>query len=76
VVPRQESPRGVVDGDRGPVQLVEQALILRWNGTAWSADSNGVFGGALAAAATFPGAASEWAVGRGSGNQGLVLSHS
>jgi hypothetical protein len=54
----------------------EQALILRWNGTAWSADSNGVFGGALAAAATFPGAASEWAVGRGSGNQGLVLSHS
>ena len=54
----------------------EQALILHWNGTAWSADSNGVFGGALAAAVTFPGAASEWAVGRGSGNQGLVLSHS
>jgi hypothetical protein len=36
----------------------EQALILRWNGTAWSAHSNGVFGGALAPAATFPGAAS------------------
>ena len=53
----------------------EQAMILRWNGTAWSVDSSGAFGGSLAAAATFPGASNEWAVGTGSGDQGLVLSH-
>ena len=53
-----------------------QALILRWNGTTWSDDTGGTIGGSLAAAATFPGAAMEWAVGVGSGNQGLVLSHS
>ena len=53
----------------------EQAMILSWNGSAWSVDSNGGFGGSLAAAATFPGASNEWAVGVGSGNQGLVLSH-
>jgi hypothetical protein len=54
----------------------EQAMILRWNGNSWSVDSSGAFGGSLAAAATFPGARNEWAVGVGSGNQGLVLSHS
>ena len=53
----------------------EQAMILRWNGSAWSVDSSGAFGGSLAAAATFPGASNEWAVGVGSGDQGLVLSH-
>ncbi|MGO9899839.1 MAG: hypothetical protein ACLP0J_09135 [Solirubrobacteraceae bacterium] len=52
-----------------------EALILRWNGSSWSVDSDGAFGGALFAAATFPGAANEWAVGFGSGNQGLALSH-
>jgi hypothetical protein len=54
----------------------DQALILRWNGTSWTSDLSGTIGGTLAAAATFPGAATEWAVGTGSGNQGLVLSHS
>ena len=53
----------------------EQAMILRWNGSAWSVDSSGAFGGSLAAAATFPGASNEWAVGVGSNDQGLVLSH-
>ncbi|MGO9954611.1 MAG: hypothetical protein ACLP50_01285 [Solirubrobacteraceae bacterium] len=52
-----------------------QAMILRWNGSTWSVDSSGAFTGSLFAAATFPGAANEWAVGVGSGNQGLVLSH-
>jgi hypothetical protein len=53
----------------------EQAMILRWNGSSWSVDSSGAFGGSLSAAATFPGAANEWAVGVSSGNQGLALSH-
>jgi hypothetical protein len=53
----------------------EQAMILRWNGSAWSVDSSGVFTGELFAAATFPGAANEWAVGVNGGNQGQVLSH-
>jgi hypothetical protein len=53
----------------------EQAMILRWNGSAWSVDSSGAFGGEPAAAATFPGASNEWAVGVGSNDQGLVLSH-
>jgi len=53
----------------------EQAMILRWNGTAWSVDSSGAFGGSLAAAATFPGAGNEWTVGFGSSDQGLVLTH-
>jgi hypothetical protein len=57
-------------GGGGP----DQALILRWNGTSWTSDISGT-SGTLAAAATFPGAASERAVGT-SGNQGLVLSHS
>ena len=54
----------------------EQGFILRWNGTAWSVDSNGAFAGELWAAATFPGAANEWTVGvAGGSNQGLILSH-
>ncbi|MGA2929298.1 MAG: hypothetical protein ABSG43_25575 [Solirubrobacteraceae bacterium] len=53
----------------------EQAMILRWNGSSWSVDSSGAFGGSLFAAATFPGAVNEWAVGVSSANQGLVLSH-
>ena len=52
-----------------------QGMILRWNGSAWSVDSTGVFTGELFAAATFPGAANEWAVGVNGGNQGLVLTH-
>ena len=54
----------------------EQVVILRWNGSTWSSDTGGTIGGSLSAAATFPGAAREWAVGVSSGNQGLVLSHS
>jgi hypothetical protein len=52
----------------------EQALILRWNGTSWSQDSDTI-GGAPIAAATFPGANTEWAVGISSTNQGQILSH-
>ncbi|MGD0242007.1 MAG: hypothetical protein ABSB59_16995 [Streptosporangiaceae bacterium] len=52
----------------------EQALILRWNGTSWADDTGGTISGSLAAAATFPGSAREWAVGF-SGGQGLALSH-
>jgi hypothetical protein len=53
----------------------EHGMILRFNGSSWSTDSNGVFGGELAAATTFPGAANEWAVGTGSSDGGLALSH-
>jgi hypothetical protein len=53
----------------------EQGLILRWNGTSWSQDSDGTIGGSPNAAATFPGANTEWAVGISSTNQGLILSH-
>jgi hypothetical protein len=53
----------------------EQPLILRWNGTSWSQDSDGTIGGSPIAAATFPGANTEWAVGTSSTNQGLILSH-
>jgi hypothetical protein len=52
-----------------------QAMVLRWNGSSWSVDSSGAFAGSLFSAATFPGAANEWAVGVGGGNQGLVLTH-
>ncbi len=53
----------------------DQAMILRWNGTTWSVDSSGAFTGSLFAAATFAGSPTEWAMGVGSSNQGLVLSH-
>ena len=53
----------------------QQAMILHWNGHKWSIGSSGTFAGSLSAAATFPGAAREWAVGSAN-NQGLILSHS
>jgi hypothetical protein len=53
-----------------------RAVILRWNGTAWTDDTGGATFGVTEAAATFPGAATEWAVGITSGNQGQILSHS
>jgi hypothetical protein len=53
-----------------------RAVILRWNGTTWADDTGGAAFGVTEAAATFPGAAVEWAVGITSGNQGQILSHS
>jgi len=53
----------------------EHGLILRFNGTRWAIDSSDVFAGELASAATFPGAAQEWAAGVNQSSQGLVLSH-
>jgi hypothetical protein len=52
-----------------PIQT--SGMILRWNGSAWAVDAPGS-PQASGAAATFPGAATEWIVG---GN-GVVLSHS
>jgi hypothetical protein len=55
---------------------VVQGLILRWNGSTWSADTDPTDGtySPLSAAATVPGAANEWAVGTLS-NSALILSH-
>jgi hypothetical protein len=55
---------------------VVQGIILRWNGSTWSADADPTTGtfSPLFAAAAAPGAASEWAVGTLS-NQSLILSH-
>ena len=57
-----------------------QGLILRWNGSMWSQDTDpmGSTFNVLYAAATAPGAAQEWAAGfDGSGpDQALVLSYS
>jgi hypothetical protein len=57
-----------------------QGLILRWNGSTWSQDTDplGSTYHVLYAAAAAPGAAQEWAAGfEGSGpNQALVLSYS
>jgi hypothetical protein len=53
-----------------------QSVILRWNGTSWSDDTGGTIPGWLTAAATFPGAAKEFAVGNSSGSTGQILSHS
>ena len=57
---------------------VQQGMILRWNGSVWSADTDPTAGtfSPLYGAATFPGAAREWGVGINSSDQGLVLSHS
>jgi hypothetical protein len=59
---------------------VTQGLILRWNGSTWSQDTDptGSTFSALYAAATVPGAAQEWAAGfvNSGPNQALVLSHS
>jgi len=56
---------------------VVQGLILRWNGSTWSQDTDPTDGSysPLFAAATVPGAATEWAVGTLS-NASLILSHS
>lgn len=58
-----------------------QALILRWNGTAWSQQDTAPTGGTLSvlyAAAAVPGAAQEWAAGfdNNGPDQALVLSYS
>jgi hypothetical protein len=53
-----------------------QSVILRWNGTSWSDDTGGTIPGWLTAAAAFPGAAQEFAVGNSSGSSGQILSHS
>ena len=57
---------------------VQQGLILRWNGSTWSADTDPTAGtySPLYAAATLPGASQEWAAGVSSSDQALVLSHS
>ena len=56
---------------------VQQGLILRWNGSTWSADTNPAAGtfSPLYGAATLPGATSEWAAGINAADQALVLSH-
>jgi hypothetical protein len=56
---------------------VVQGLILRWNGSTWSQDTDPTDGSfsPLFAAAAVPGAANEWAVGTVS-NVSLILSHS
>jgi hypothetical protein len=56
---------------------VTQGMILRWNGSTWTVDTDPTAGtfSPLYGAATLPGVASEWAVGINSANQGLVLSH-
>jgi hypothetical protein len=53
-----------------------QGMILRWNGTTWSVDTDPTAGSysPLLAAAAVPGAANEWAVGTLS-NSALILSH-
>ena len=52
-----------------------QAMILRWNGSTWSADTVPSGDISLFGAATVPGAANEWAVGTLS-NGPVILSHS
>jgi hypothetical protein len=56
---------------------VQQGLILRWNGSTWSADTNPAAGtfSPLYGAATLPGATSEWAAGINAADHALVLSH-
>ncbi len=56
---------------------VVQGLVLRWNGSTWSQDTDPTDGtySPLFAAAAVPGAANEWAVGTLS-NAALILSHS
>jgi hypothetical protein len=55
---------------------VVQGLILRWNGSTWSQDTDPTGGtySPLYAAAAAPGAANEWAAGTVS-NVSLILSH-
>jgi hypothetical protein len=56
---------------------VQQGLILRWNGSTWSADADPTAGtfSPLYGAATLPGATGEWAAGINGADQALVLSH-
>jgi hypothetical protein len=56
---------------------VQQGLILRWNGSTWSADADPTAGtfSPLYGAATLPGATAEWAAGINSADQALVLTH-
>jgi hypothetical protein len=56
---------------------VVQGVILRWNGSTWSQDTDPTDGSysPLFGAATISGAANEWAVGTLS-NASLILSHS
>ncbi len=56
---------------------VQQGLILRWNGSTWSADTDPTAGtfSPLYGAATVPGSTSEWAAGINRADQALVLSH-
>jgi len=56
---------------------VQQGLILRWNGSAWSADTDPTAGtfSPLYGAATLPGATGEWAAGINAADQALVLRH-
>jgi hypothetical protein len=55
---------------------VVQGIILRWNGSTWSVDSDPTTGtySPLSAAAAAPGAANEWAAGTLS-SKSLILSH-
>ncbi len=55
---------------------VQQGLIMRWNGSTWSADSDPTAGmfSPLYAAATLPGT-TEWAAGINSSDRALVMSH-
>ena len=56
---------------------VQQGLILRWNGSAWSADTNPTAGtfSPLYGATTLPGATAEWAAGINSADHALILAH-
>jgi hypothetical protein len=56
---------------------VQQGMILRWNGSTWSADTDPAAAtfSPLYGAATLPGATSEWAAGSNGSDQALVLGH-
>jgi hypothetical protein len=56
---------------------VQQGMILRWNGSTWSADTDPTAGtfSPLYGAATLPGGTSEWAAGINGTDQALILSH-
>ena len=56
---------------------VQQGLILRWNGSAWSADTDPTAGtfSPLYGAATLPGATAEWAAGINGADHALIVAH-
>jgi len=72
---RNVNPLGGVCSQR--LHRGERGLILRWNGSTWSADTDPTAGtfSPLYGAATLPGATSEWAAGSNAADQALVLSH-